>query len=196
VVAVASLGVLISAAPVPGEAPRKDPARRVLARGHRIPAGFRSLSRDRAVVMVNGRQRRSVRIRGVFESDGDTISVETLRGPRIRRGEQGAPGQKHELDVCFKDTTGRPFLVQIGGHSALDPTCEYPDEPAEHDADPAEHVDHFLTARAAISALRTVKFKRRYRQEYRAIRAQVQAIDHVPDFPDDDCPPEIACIGE
>lgn len=175
-------------------------ARRVLARGAHLPPGFTFLEVGRkAVVMAvnpqgTSRERRRTSIAGAFELDGETISFETIRGRRTLRRWQDDGDPRYELDVCFKDSNGRPVLVQMGGDAVLDPSCdpELQDESADRQAlgsygssDVQE--DTFRIAMVALQTLQGVEFKRRFAGEYAALVGQLELVTRAEEIIEPDC---------
>ena len=174
--AIAAAGVLVvRAVPV-----RAAPS--VVMAGYELPAGFTSLEVGRkTVVEADDRARRRRTLTGTFEAGGETITFETIRGGRPRLGsvvDEGAP--RYEIDVCFKDGDGRPFLVQSGGDKVLDPTCDpelLEEEPAgtsggevrASSPTPEQRQAHFAMAEAMIQALRSIEFRRPFQPEYQAL---------------------------
>jgi hypothetical protein len=161
-------------------------ARRVLERGYELPPGL-TLARGRKDAWwVNRSPDRPDRVRararpmlsGTFERDGDTISFEVIRGARKPKHERPERGEsRYVLDVCLKDSHGRPFLVQIGGDDALDQSCE-PDLEEEPPEDatargtaliPEERDASFRTAEAAIATLGGLEFKKKFAAEHEAL---------------------------
>ena len=174
-----------------GEARSDDGARReamrVLARGQELPAGMTSLRVERPTVFLDmsgrgePRHRRRPSIVGTFELDGAAIGFQTIRGRRLRRRWRDADDPRHELEVCFKDGEGRPFMVQLGGDEVLDPACdpelmEPPDEAEGLDARLSVGGEEapFAIAAAALEALAGVEFRRRFADEYAALVGHAQ----------------------
>lgn len=157
-------------------------APRVLAQGQVMPAGLTALEAGKMqVVEVDGRTRRRKTITGAFEVGGEVITFQTVRGarPRFQRVFD-ADAPRYEIDVCFKDGEGRPFMVQGGGDKILDPSCdpELVEEEAEdvsagelgsRSATPEQRQAHFMVAEVMIQALRGIEFRRRFSPEYDAL---------------------------
>lgn len=153
----------------------------VLAPGNERPAALISLEAGKMLVTeADGRLRRRKTVNGTFELGGERITFGTVRGgrPRFQRlFDADAP--RYEIDVCFKDTQGRPFMVQGGGDKVLDPSCdpELLEEEAEdstggldtRSATPEQRQTHFMIAEAMLAALRDVEFRRRFWPEYNAL---------------------------
>ncbi len=173
--AIAAAGVFVVRAVPVSAAPS------VVMTGYELPAGFSSLEVGRkAVVEADDRTRRRRTLTGTFEVGGEVITFQTIRGGRPRLGSVvDEEGPRYEIDVCFKDGDGRPFIVQSGGDKVLDPTCD-PDlleEEPEASGDevqassltPEQRQAHFAMAEAMIQALRSIEFRRPFLPEYQAL---------------------------
>lgn len=142
----------------------------VLVEGQTLPRGLTELSVDDVG-----------RITGRFELNGARIAFETRRGPEtpwiLRATDPRTP--PYEIDVRFVDENGVPFLVQVGGHGAMD--AEW--ESSFHTSSPLlEHHEQevrqpFLLAGKAIKALRSVKFRSDLAPEHRAILGLASVVE-------------------
>ncbi len=201
------LAVLMSVAgTVDAAGEREGTARRVLAPGHELPAGFTSLGlTTRTVRMdVTGRgafrEQRRPAITGIFELGGRSIAFETVRGRRISGPFADTDDPRYELDVCFRDAEGRPFLLQIGGDEVLDPACD-PERDVERAGDDvhearsgADRVADFAGAAAALEALEGLPFRRRFAEEHRALVGHLALAVAVPAMTEPDCAaPDVVC---
>ncbi len=182
-------------------------ARRVLARGYELPAGFTALAVTTKTVLMDLAgdgtpvARRRPAIRGAFVLGGQAISFETIRGGHLSRRwiDDGDP--RYELDVCFRDDSGNPFLVQIGGDHLLDPSCA--PEALEGSADPGTLVvagpmeareRDFAAAAAALRALEGVAFRGRFAEEYGALMGHLRLASEGLGAAEPDCAAEdIVC---
>jgi hypothetical protein len=112
------LALLMEAATSPPAAAQTDvelEARRILAPGYELPAGFTSLvaTRKTVIMSVRGRtrERRQIAISGTFERNGTTISFETIRGQRIRlRGRHIAEEYRGDDDWFRYEAVARIML--------------------------------------------------------------------------------------
>lgn len=192
------LGVAMDAVGETATDPASE-ARRILARGHDLPPGFTSLVLDRKTVVVRmtprgtSRERRRPSLAGAFELNGDAITFETIRGPRTNRRWQDDEVSRYELDVCFKDSAGRPFLLQMGGDEVLDPSCdpELQDEPLDDETLGGQEASgqdlNFRVAKVALQALQGVEFKRRFADEYAALVGHMDLITRAQEILTPDC---------
>lgn len=209
------LGALLgTAVDVAAEDDPAGEARRVLAQGYELPAGLTIALGRKTVTTVKRyperpdviRQQLRPAIAGTFESNGNTISFEVIRGahmPRWERPELGDP--RYELDVCFRDGQGRPFLGQVGGEDPLDPTCdlELEEEPLDDLGDlevsftAEERAASIETMTAAIAALRGLEFKRRFGEEQAALVGAADLLERAETMAAADCTaPNVTCEDE
>ncbi len=169
----------------------------VLAAGYALPAGVISLELARRSVEIDGRVRSRKAVSATFEFGGEAITVETTRGLRPKfRSLYDPEAPKYAIDVCFKDSEGRPFLVQVGGDTVLDPSCdpELQQEPPELGAaggstlTTASSPQQFVIAQALTQALETVEFRGSLEPEYRALVGnEALAAEAQSALADEDC---------
>ena len=209
----AALVLAVLATPMNGAA-IGDPAteaRRVLAAGYELPAGLTIALGRKTVTTITRhperpdtvRERSRPAIAGTFESNGTTISFEVIRGARMPRWERPEPGDpRYELDVCFRDGEGRPFLAQVGGEDPLDSTCDLeleetpPDDLGELGASftPEERAASIEAAAAASAALRGLEFKRRFGAEHAALVGAADVLERAETMLAADCTaPNVVC---
>ncbi len=113
-------------------------------------------------------------LRGIFEVDGRSITIETRRGPLIswimRMRDFTAP--LFEIDVRLLDEDGFPFFVQFGGHGPIDGEWISEAEFFQSEAkiiskqDAITNQQLFANARWAIVSLKSLKFKAEFAPEY------------------------------
>jgi hypothetical protein len=176
----AAVLVVVGALSVPPSGVQAAP--RVLAYGQEAPAGLTALEAGKMLVVeADGRTRRRKTIAGAFAVGSEVITFQTVRGARPRFQQVfDADAPRYEIDVCFKDGEGRPFMVQGGGDKILDPSCDpdlVEDEPGEASAagpedgsaTPEQRQAHFMVAEAMIQALQGVEFRRPFFPEYDAL---------------------------
>lgn len=189
----------------------------MLARGYELPAGLTIALGRKTVTTIKRypdrpdviRDRLRPAIAGTFERNGDTVSFEVIRGtrmPRWERPERGDP--RYELDVCFRDSQGRPFLVQFGGEDPLDPTCDLEfEEPPPDGLDDRgglgarytveERAAAIETATAAIAVLGGLEFRRRFGEEHAALLGAGELLARAADMVTANCAlPDIVCEDE
>ena len=182
---------------------REQAARRVLARGYELPAGFSTLALTMKTVVLDlggrgtPRTRHRPAITGTFATGGRAISFETIRGRRTVRRFLDDDDPRYELDVCFRDAAGRPFLLQIGGDELLDPECdpeldaESPDHEVLTTLEASDIEDEraadFAVAAAALEALGHLEFRRRFAQEHEALVGHLDLLLALPDVGGPDC---------
>jgi hypothetical protein len=186
----------------------------VVERAEQLPSGLTLARGKKPVTMVKTypdrpdriRERHRPTISGTFELNGGTISFEVIRGNRMPKGERPkARDSKWALDVCFKDSQGRPFLMQIGGDDSLDPTCdpeleeEPPVDSGAHETSPTaeERAASFSVAEAAIATLQGLQFKRRFVEEYEALVGMGHLLERAQAVAQHDCNDEnVICLED
>jgi hypothetical protein len=181
-------------------------ARRVLASGHALPAGFSSLAlTTRTVRMDPGgrgafREYRRPAIAGTFALEGRSIAFETIRGRRNTRRDADENDPRYEIDVCFRDAEGRPFLLQVGGDEVLDPRCDPEHETGPEDGGAGgarggvERARDFARVAGALATLERLPFRRRFAEEHRALVGHLPLALAVPVMTEPDCAaPGVVC---
>jgi hypothetical protein len=105
---------------------------------------------------------------GTFEQDGKVIYFKTRRGPRtpasLRAGDPDTP--EYEIDIQFLDDNGEPFLTQIGGDKLLDNLW---DKSKANLKDKLKTKNNFDLADQALTSLKKLKFKNKYKYEQKAL---------------------------